>query len=68
MKKVLLSLAMFITLGTMSAFADSADVSPKVLSAFNNDFNSEPVNRLKKIEELRIGKICMTDVIRNVHE
>ncbi len=39
MKKVLLSLAMFITLGTMSAFADSADVSPKVLDAFKNDFN-----------------------------
>jgi hypothetical protein len=40
MKKILLSLAMFVTLGTMSAFADSADVSPKVLTAFNNDFNS----------------------------
>lgn len=40
MKKILLSLAMFVTLGTMSAFADSADVSPKVLNAFNNDFNS----------------------------
>lgn len=40
MKKILLSLAMFVTIGTMSAFADSADVSPKVLNAFNNDFNS----------------------------
>lgn len=40
MKKILLSIAMFVTLGTMSAFADSANVSPKVLTAFNNDFNS----------------------------
>ena len=40
MKKILLSLAMFVTLGTMSAFADSSDVSPKVLTAFSNDFNS----------------------------
>src|SRR5574338_638099 len=40
MKKIFLSLAMFVTLGTMSAFADSSDVSPKVLTAFNNDFNS----------------------------
>ncbi|MBS1919936.1 MAG: hypothetical protein JST17_06770 [Bacteroidetes bacterium] len=40
MKKIFLSLVMFVSLGTMSAFADSADVSPKVLSAFSNDFNS----------------------------
>jgi hypothetical protein len=40
MKKILLSLAMFVTIGTMSAFADSANVSPKVLTAFSNDFNS----------------------------
>lgn len=43
MKKILLSLAMFVTLGTMSAFADTVEgVSPKVLKAFNNDFNSTP--------------------------
>lgn len=40
MKKILLSIAMFVTLGTMSAFADSANVNPKVLTAFNNDFNN----------------------------
>ncbi|MBS1622351.1 MAG: hypothetical protein JST10_04135 [Bacteroidetes bacterium] len=39
MKKILLSLAMFVTLGTMSAFADTAEVNPRVISSFKNDFS-----------------------------
>ncbi len=40
MKKIILSIAMFVTFGTMSAFADSSNVNPKVLSAFNKDFKN----------------------------
>ncbi|MCC7400955.1 MAG: hypothetical protein IT214_05680 [Chitinophagaceae bacterium] len=40
MKKIILSIAMFVTLGTMSAFADSSSVNPKVLTAFKNDFKN----------------------------
>ncbi|MCZ2458453.1 MAG: hypothetical protein LC128_02410 [Chitinophagales bacterium] len=40
MKKIILSIAMFVTFGTMSAFADSSTVNPKVLAAFNNDFKN----------------------------
>lgn len=40
MKKILLSIAMFLAVGTISAFADSATVNPRVLTAFNKDFNA----------------------------
>ena len=40
MKKMMIILAMMITLGTMSAFAGEENVSAKVLNAFKSDFNS----------------------------
>jgi hypothetical protein len=40
MKKMMITLAMIVTLGTMSAFAGEENVSPIVLDAFNNEFTS----------------------------
>jgi uncharacterized protein YxeA len=40
MKKMMITLAMIVTIGSMSAFAREENVSEKVLIAFSNDFNS----------------------------
>lgn len=40
MKKIMITLAMMVTVGTMSAFAGDNNVTPKVSDAFNNDFNN----------------------------
>lgn len=40
MKKIMITLAIILTMGTMSAFAGEDNVCPRVLDAFNNDFNT----------------------------
>jgi len=40
MKKIMITLALIVAVGTMSSFAGKENINPKVLNAFSNDFNS----------------------------
>jgi len=40
MKKIIVTMAMMFTVGTISAFAANDEVAPKVLNAFSTDFNT----------------------------
>ncbi|MFI5133975.1 MAG: hypothetical protein ACHQEB_06545 [Chitinophagales bacterium] len=40
MKKMMITLAMLVTIGSMSAFAGEENVSARVLDAFKSEFNS----------------------------
>lgn len=40
MKKIIITLAMIVTMGTMSTFAGEENVNPQVLDAFKNEFSS----------------------------